>query len=321
MSGKPRVGIVGVGAMGLAVTERLIGCGFPVTVRDIRAARERAARRLGARLARTPAELARECAIVITLVLDAKQTAAIALGRDGLVRGMRPGGVVLMCSTVPPAFVTALARKLAACGVLLIDAPVSGGPARAAAGTMSMMVAGPTVACRRAQALLRAMSDRRFDLGSRPGDGSAAKIVNNLLAGVNLAAGAEGLALGLKLGLEAAQLLDLIAASSGQSWIAEDRLRRAIRGDYGVRAAPELLAKDLGIAIAAAGALRARTPLARAARAIYRDTIAAGYARADDAAVLKLYASRAGVRLPRAASGARSTRPPRNSPRRPRSSS
>jgi L-threonate 2-dehydrogenase len=298
VSTRPHVGIVGVGAMGMAITERLRSLNFRVTVCDIRRSRERLATRSGALIARSPSAVAQTCPIVITAVVDAAQTEAIVFGQRGLIDTMRAGSVLLACSTLPPAFVASMAARLDERGILLIDAPMSGGPLRARDGKMSMMIAGPSKARSKAKSVLAAMSSNRFDLGVRVGDGAAAKLVNNLMAGANLAAAAEGIALAIRLGLDPNRVLDVANASSGQSWIGEERMRRALRGDYAMRASPAMLAKDLGIAIAAAGELAVPTPLASAARSIFIAAIGLGYVGADDASALKVYQTMGAVPRP-----------------------
>lgn len=285
--------------MGMAIAERLRSLKFPVTVRDIRRGRERLAARFGALIARSPAALAKTCPIVISVVVDAVQTEAIVFGERGLVHSMQAGSVLMVCSTLTPAFVASLAERLMDHGIQMIDAPMSGGPLRAREGMMSMMIAGSLRARSKARAVLAAMSVNRFDLGVRPGDGSAAKIVNNPMAGANLAAAAEGVALAVKLRLDPDRVLDVVKASSGQSWIGEERMRRALRSDYTLRASPAMLAKDLGIAIEAAADLAMPTPLAGAARSIFLAAISLGHVGADDASALLVYQAMGAVPVPR----------------------
>lgn len=293
MTAPARVGIVGVGAMGLGIAQRLLARGMPLTVHDIDPARERLAARAGARVVRSPAAVARDCRIVLSVVVDARQTERVLFGRDSLMQGLQPGAVLMICSTLAPAYVASVAQRLRVHRVSVLDTPMSGGPARARAGTMSLMVAGPRSARIAARAVLAAMSNQRFEWGERVGAAAAAKITNNLLAGANLAAAAEGLALGVKLGLDPRKLLDLFAASSGQSWIGEDRLRRAIGNDYAPRATPTLLHKDLGIALAAARDVGVHTAMARTARGAFRQAIALGWAGCDDAALYPVALGRA----------------------------
>ncbi len=319
MSAVKRVGIVGVGAMGLAIAQRLRARGFALTVRDVDAARERLAVRSGASIAQSSAQLASECPIVLSVVVDARQTERVVFARNGLAQAMQPGAVLMICSTLAPAYVAGVASRLRARGVHVLDTPMSGGPMRARAGTMSLMVAGPKPARTIARSVLAAMSNQRFEWGERAGAAAAAKITNNLLAGANLAAAAEGLALGVKLGLDPRRLLDLFNVSSGQSWIGEDRLRRALADDYAPRAATTLLFKDLGIAIDAARTARAGAAMARVARGVFGRAIAAGWAEYDDAALYPVALGakrrpRGRIAVKRVASGRPATRRSRTSP-------
>ena len=134
----------------------------------------------------------------------------------------------MLCPTIAPADVEALAADLAAQGLHAIDAPMSGGPVRAREGRMSLMVATPDAVFERWQPVLQRLADPVFRVGTRPGDGARTKLVNNLLAAINLAGAAEVLAVATRLGLDPSTTLDVMERSSGQSWIATDRLRRAL---------------------------------------------------------------------------------------------
>jgi len=286
---QPVVGVIGIGAMGLGVALHLRDLAFEVHVRDLRPAQERLAADAGAWVAPSPAALAAACDVVLTLVVDDVQTEAVLYGADGVLAGLRPGGVVVAMSTLPPAYVDDLGRRLAARGVPFIDAPCSGGPARARDGTMSLMVAGPAEDRARGQAVLDALSSRQFVVGERPGDGARTKIVNNLLAGANLVAGAEAMALGLQLGLDARILFDVIQASSGASWVFGDRIARALADDREPRARLDILRKDLSIAVAAARDAGVHAPMAEAASRGYDAASRAGYGDEDDSALLRWY--------------------------------
>jgi 3-hydroxyisobutyrate dehydrogenase-like beta-hydroxyacid dehydrogenase len=163
---------------------------------------------------------------------------------------------------------------------------MSGGPARARDGSMSLMLACDETAWVRWQPLLATLASRLFRVGTRPGDGARTKLVNNLLAAVNLAGAAEAMALAERLGLDAATTLDVIAQSSGQSWIGSDRMARVLAGDTAPRAQMRLLAKDSALALAeAAHAGAAPPPLGQAAAARFAAALAAGQADADDSAL------------------------------------
>jgi 3-hydroxyisobutyrate dehydrogenase-like beta-hydroxyacid dehydrogenase len=288
---KPRVGVIGVGAMGMGVAKALLAKGFTVVVRDIVPEREVEAVAAGARRAPTPAEVASQVDVLVTLVVDAAQTREVLSGLD------RPG-VVMMCSTIAPADAEAISTGLHARGVPMLDAPISGGPARAHSGTLSMMAAGTDDAFARARAVIEATTSKCFRIGARPGDGSRMKIVNNMLAAANLAAGCEAMVAAARLGLDLHQAADVINASSGASWIFADRMPRALAGDYAPRAAARVLKKDISLFVEEARALRVDAPMAETASRVFMDTVERGLGEEDDAAVLKRYAALAGVALP-----------------------
>jgi 3-hydroxyisobutyrate dehydrogenase-like beta-hydroxyacid dehydrogenase len=169
----------------------------------------------------------------------------------------------MIASTLDPEYVRALPARCAHAGVAILDTPISGGPAKAHDGTMTIMVAGPSEARERVAPVLEAIAARRFAISDRVGDAAATKIVNNLLAGANLAAAAEALALAEALGLDVRATADVIAASSGASWIFADRVPRALAGDYVPRAASRILAKDVGIACDVARRATRTTPSRR----------------------------------------------------------
>jgi 3-hydroxyisobutyrate dehydrogenase len=171
---------------------------------------------------------------------------------------------------------------------------VSGGPAKAADGTMTIMVAGPAAARERVAPVLAAIAQRRFAVSDRVGDAAATKIVNHLLAASNLAAAAEALALAHALSLDVASTAEVIAASSGASWIFADRVPRSLAGDYAPRAAARILAKDVGIACDVARRSRVSAPFAEAAHRAFVDTVEAGYGEDDDAAIIRRARERLG---------------------------
>jgi 3-hydroxyisobutyrate dehydrogenase len=298
MQAKPNVGVIGVGAMGMQVAKRLLECGFPTFVRDVRPEAEEEARAAGAVVASSPAELGRACRCVVTLVVDAEQTRDVIVGRQGAIETLAPGSVVIMSSTIQPYAAQALAEPLAARRVHFLDAPCSGGPAKARAGSMSMMLAGADAAFERAAPVLEAISGTRVRISELPGDGSKAKIVNNMLAGVNLAAACEAMALAIKLKLDPRTMFEVIAASSGGSWMFSDRMPRVLAGDYAPRAAIEILRKDLAILLETARSERFPAVVARAAHTLYEDASRLGYGSEDDAALMKVYQTLTGISLP-----------------------
>lgn len=278
------VAVIGIGAMGLAMALRLHDGGFEVAVRDIDPAREALAREAGCHVAATAAAAAAGCDVLIVAVVDGAQTREVLFGCQGAELALRAGCTVLLCPTIAPGDVEEVAARLAAQGVDVLDAPMSGGPLRARDGSMSLMVAGPETAFARSEALLRQLSSHLFRIGPRVGDGARTKLVNNLLAAVNLAGAAEALGLAARLGLDPAATLAVIEKSSGQSWIGSERARRLLVGDAQVRARVALLAKDSELALQAAGG--ASLPLGEAAAAAFSRAVSTGQADADDAALI-----------------------------------
>jgi len=282
------VGIVGVGNMGGAMAANLLGRGWPVFVNDLDAAKARNLWTFGAIPSTDGSQLAIKSEAVIVCVVDAAQTEEVLFGPQGVARGLQPGRAVLVCPTIGPADVERFAARLAEAGLHAIDAPMSGGPARARDGSMSLMVACADAVFEAHRGLIAALSSRVFRIGERPGDGARTKLVNNLLAGINLVGAAEALALAESLGLDPATTLAVIEQSSGQSWIGSDRMRRALAGDYAPRAHVTLLEKDTRLAVEAARAAGFAGPLGEHASAVFEQAHQAGLADEDDAALFKL---------------------------------
>lgn len=282
-----RVGVAGIGNMGLAMAQRLVDLGHDAEVCDIDPARAPMVPQ--AAVAATPAALC-GCELVIVSVVDAVQTREVLFGIDGLADALPAGATVMLCPTIAAEDVEACAAGLAARGIGCVDAPMSGGPQRAREGTMSLMVACDDTLWARWQPLLAQLASRLFRVGTRPGDGARTKLVNNLLAAVNLAGACEALALATRWGLDPAATLAVIEQSSGQSWIGSDRLRRALAGETVPLAHVSLLAKDSGLAVAAAG--QEPPAVGQAAARLFQQAVAAGLARDDDGALYRWLLSR-----------------------------
>jgi L-threonate 2-dehydrogenase len=284
----PAVGIVGVGNMGGAMAARLLEQGWTVRVHDIDRRKVDALAAAGAKACADAAETAQGSSALIVCVVDAGQVEQVLFGQSGALGGLKPGQAVLLCPTISPGEVENFAGRLEAAGVAVIDAPMSGGPARARDGSMSLMVACANEVYEAHRALIETLSSRVFRIGERTGDGARTKLVNNLLAAINLVGAAEAMALAGRLGLDLSRTLDVIEQSSGQSWIGVDRMRRAIAGDWEPRAHVTLLQKDAGLALREAASVGFDGPLGAAAREVFDRTARAGWAALDDAAVFRL---------------------------------
>ena len=281
------VGIIGVGNMGGAMAQRLGTLGWAPWVHDIDAAKVHALMPFGAVAPINITQYAIDSVATIVCVVDAQQTRDVLFGPHGIAPHLQPGHVVLLCPTIAPQDVEDIAEQLARQGVDTIDAPMSGGPARARDGSMSLLVAGADAVVARCDPLLQALSSKVFRISTRPGDGARTKLVNNLLAGINLVGAAEVMALARRMGLDLDHTLDVIAQSSGQSWIGTDRMRRAVAGDLAPRAHMTLLAKDTRLAQQAAQTVGFDGPLGPLAAKVFAAALDAGLADLDDAALLQ----------------------------------
>jgi 3-hydroxyisobutyrate dehydrogenase len=293
------IGIVGLGAMGLGMAQSLRRAGYRVRACDVRpqAARDFAAQ--GGTACATPAEAAQGCDVLVSAVVNAAQTEAVLFGDGGAAAALKPGSVFVMCSTVDPNWSIDLERRLAERGLLYLDAPMSGGAAKAAAGEMTMMTAGRPEAYAKAGAALDAMAGKVYRLGDRAGNGSKVKIINQLLAGVHIAAAAEAMALGLREGVDAAALYEVITHSAGNSWMFENRMAHVLAADYTPLSAVDIFVKDLGLVLDTARASKFPLPLASTAHQMFMQASTAGFAREDDSAVIKIFP---GIELPSASS-------------------
>ncbi len=282
------VGVIGVGNMGAAMALRLLDGATPVVVRDIRPEAERPLLDAGAQCAADAAEVARRCALVIVAVVDAAQCDDVLFGPGGADAGWHAQSTLMLCPTIAPHDVERIAARVQAHGVPCIDAPMSGGPQRARDGSMSLMVACTDDVFAPHEALLRWLSSRLVRIGARVGDGARTKLVNNLLAAVNLAGAAEALALAERIGLDPRRTLQVIEQSSAQSWIGSDRMARALAGDFAPRAHTSLLAKDTTLALELARRAHVEPPLGALAQALFERACSEGLQAHDDASLLTL---------------------------------
>ncbi|MBO3675749.1 L-threonate dehydrogenase [Streptomyces sp. NEAU-YJ-81] len=292
---QPRVGVVGLGAMGLGMARSLRKAGYEVGVHDLRPEVAEGFARDGGTAFASPGDLAAAVDVVVGVVVNAAQVESVLFGADGAAARLRPGAVFVMCSTVDPGWSAELGGRLAEQGVLYLDAPISGGAARAAAGELTMMTSGSAAAYAVADPVLEAMSATVYRLGEQAGLGSKVKIVNQLLAGVHIAAAAEAMALGLKAGVPAEALYEVITHSAGNSWMFENRMAHVLAGDYTALSAVDIFVKDLGLVLDSARPERFPLPLAATAHQMFLQASASGLGAEDDSAVIKIFP---GIDLP-----------------------
>ncbi len=288
-------GVIGLGAMGSGIAQSLRRAGYQVRVCDVRPEVAQAFAKDGGVACDSPAELAATCDVVVSVVVNAQQTEQVLFGANGCAQAMRAGSVFVMCSTVDPNWSIQLEKRLADQGLLYVDAPISGGAAKALSGDMTMMTAGTPEAYAKAETVLHAMAGKVYKLGDSAGAGSKVKIINQLLAGVHIAAAAEAMALGLREGVDPAALYEVITHSAGNSWMFENRMAHVLAADYTPLSAVDIFVKDLGLVLDMARASKFPLPLSSTAHQMFMQASTAGFAREDDSAVIKIFP---GIELP-----------------------
>ncbi len=294
-----KAAVIGLGSMGYGMAVSLRRKGFLVAGFDVRhEVAERFAGEYGGHAAPTARDAVREAGVVVVVVVNADQTDALLFGADGIADTMEKGAVILSCATMAPDRARALAAAAEAKGLLYVDSPISGGAQRAAEGALTVLASGSPAAMQKAQPALDAMAANIYRLGDEPGIGASFKMVNQLLAGVHIAAASEAIVFAKRLGLDMRKVYEVITASAGNSWMFENRVPHILDGDYTPRSAVEIFTKDLGIVSDMSRSAKFPTPVASAALQMFLMTAAAGMGKDDDASVARLYASVTGIDLP-----------------------
>ena len=298
MQDATKAAVIGLGSMGWGAAISLLKAGFSVRGCDVRSDVLERFTEAGGNACTTPASAVDTADIVLVYVINSKQVEDVLFGPNGAVETARPSTVFLLCTTMAPSATTAIAERLEAAGMLVIDAPVSGGHVRALAGEITVMASGSQEAFDQASAVLDAISAKVFRLGDRPGAGSRVKMINQLLAGVHIAATAEAMTLAAKAGIDLKTLYEVIRVSAGSSWMFENRGEHIVSGDYTPRSAVNIFVKDLGIVASEAERAGALTPLTATALSLFVEASEAGLGLEDDAAVAKILARKSGAVLP-----------------------
>jgi 3-hydroxyisobutyrate dehydrogenase len=293
-----RAAVIGLGSMGAGMAMALLRGGLEVAGYDVAQAAIDKFAAAGGRGAASPAEAASGAGIVVSVVVNAAQTEAILFGPDGVAEAMPEGAVFVSSATMDPDVARRLAQRLEAMGRLYLDAPISGGAQRAAEGALTILASGSHEAFAKAKPALDAMAAKLYQLGDAPGQGAAFKMINQLLAGVHIAAACEAIAFAAKQGLDIKKVYEVITASAGNSWMFENRVPHVLDGDYAPRSAVEIFVKDLGIIQDMARSARFPVPVSAAALQMFLATSGAGMGRDDDASVARVYARLTGTTLP-----------------------
>ena len=282
-----QVGWLGLGAMGAPMAVRAARAGHVVRGYDVVPGRAASLAGDGVRPAGTVAAAVGGADLTVIMVATPEQAEEALFAPGGAAGSLAAGSIVVVMATVGPEAVISAADRLAAGGVAVVDAPVSGGTARAAAGDLLIMVSGPEEPVARAQPVLSALARSAPVVGPSPGDGQRMKLVNQLLCGVHIAAAAEALAFAEALGLTAAECWRVLREGAAASFMLDDRGARMVEGQFEpARSALDIFVKDMGLVGTAAEHAGAAAPLAAAARRLYLRGHDLGLGRLDDSVLI-----------------------------------
>ena len=298
MSQQQTTAIIGLGSMGYGIASSILRAGHNSYGFDVA---KPSVERFVAEGGSTGdiAEVGASADTVVVVVLNAPQTESVLFGENGVVKSMKSGACVISCATVPPEFAKDMAARCAETGVHYLDAPISGGSVKAAAGKLSVMASGTAEAFAAAKPALGAMAEKVFELGDSAGAGSAMKAVNQLLAGVHIATMAEALTFGMTQGVAPEKFVEVISQCAGTSWMLENRAPHIVAGDYTPHSSVDIWPKDLGIVMDIAKSAKFSAPITAAALQQFVAASGSGFGQEDDAAVAKVYARNAGLELPK----------------------
>jgi putative dehydrogenase len=293
-----KIGVIGLGSMGMGAAQSALRAGLDVTGVDMRPAARDAFVAAGGRSVGNGRQLPEGINALVVLVVNAAQTEAALFGPEGALPRLAPGAVVISSATMGPDDARRIAARLEEAGMLALDAPVSGGAAKAATGEMTVMASGSAAAFDAAAPVLGAIATKVWRLGDAPGIGATVKVVHQLLAGVHIAVAAEAMALGIRAGADPQQLYDVVTSAAGNSWMFENRMARVLAADDAPRSAVDIFVKDLGLVTEMAKGLDFPVPLAAQAQQLFTAAHAMGHGQKDDGFVIRVWQAMTGIKLP-----------------------
>ncbi len=294
-----RIGFVGLGAMGVPMAINLANAGHEVSGFDVRAQALTPLLDAGGHAASSLVEVAEDAELLWLMVVSGEQARSVLFGDDGAAAALPKGAIVCASCTQPPAMARDTSDRLAAMGITMLDAPVSGGVAGARAAALTIMVSGDEAVLQRVQPVFGAVAKRVFDVGREAGLGSTAKMINQLLCGVHIAAAAEAMNLAERAGVALPIMHEIISVSAGNSWMWGDRGPRMMQDEPPVTSAVDIFVKDLGIVLDQSRTMRQGLPLASAAMQMFLAASGLGHGAADDSQVIRAYRALNGTSGPR----------------------
>ena len=284
-----RIGFIGLGAMGAPMAARLVAAGHEVRGFDVRPAAIELLATQGGQAAASARDAASGAELLWLMVVNGEQAEGVLFGEGGCAAALPKGALVVAACTQAPAQAQALAARVAAAGFVMLDAPVSGGVAGAKAAALTIMCSGPDTAFATVRPVLEAVAKRIFHVGTEPGLGSTAKMINQLLCGVHIAAAAEAMHVAERAGVPLATMHEIISVSAGNSWMWGDRGPRMMQDDPPVASAVDIFVKDLGIVLDQGKRAKQGLPLASAAMQMFLAASGLGHGAADDSQVIRAY--------------------------------
>ena len=293
----PRIGFIGLGAMGSAMALRLAQKSYPMVVFDVDAAATTLFREMGAIIAASPREVADLAPIAFACLPGSKVSLDVALGEQGVMHG-KALRTYIEASTIGVETVRKISDALMLRSIALVDAPVSGGPRYAAEGRLAVMMAGPRAALDHVMPVFNALSGKLFHVGHVAGQGQAMKLVNNLLGAAALVITAEGMVLGAKAGLDPARMLEVINAGTGRNSATEDKFPKSVLPgafDYGASVA--IMTKDVQLCMELAVEQGLTLPLGTEVKRIWENLMNTGNPQLDFTTIVKPYEAMAGVEV------------------------
>jgi 3-hydroxyisobutyrate dehydrogenase len=282
--------------MGLGMARNILKAGIPMTGYDLSPDAATRFAEAGGTSYPTPEDACDGADLLVIMVVNAEQARSVLFDTD-VVQALASGATVMLSSTVAPSDARDIAARLTDLGLIMLDAPVSGGQVGAEAGTLTVMTSGPKRAFKRAEQVLNAISGTLYRLGDEPGQAATYKVVHQLAAGVHLAVAAELMALGSKAGCDPQTLYDIVTGAAGSSWMMQDRVPRMLIEDAPVASSVDIFIKDLGLVLQTGKDTGVPLPLSAAAYQMFTAASAMGHGREDDSRVVRAYEALMGQSL------------------------
>ena len=285
---KEKIGFIGIGTMGKPMSINLLKAGYSLLVFDVNPKPLEELKEKGATIGKSSRDVASQTDVIITILPNSGDVEKAMLGENGVIEGARRDSIVIDMSTIDPSVSRKVAQAFSPKGVKVLDAPVSGGQMGAIAATLAIMVGGDEGIFQRCLPIFQAMGKKIVYCGPN-GSGEIVKIINNLLAGINMIATAEALTLGVKAGVAFKTLYDAINASSGQNWAMQNYCgAKAFKGDFEPGFMAALMYKDLGLAMNLAKEEGVPLLIGGLGHQVYSNIVASGLGQKDSSITVKM---------------------------------